>query len=304
MIDANGVEFTPEKPLHPAKIPRRAWMCRHKDTAHKALGLCSKCYRAKIRRDNGIKPRIKQAVTACEHTDRPHVAHGLCRECYMRYRYRKDRPNAKPFQPHSTPMLTRFMDRVEVQPNGCWFWKTGAARKPKEQGSYPIFVDLAKYGRSPVHAVKWAYENIRGLEAPKRDSGLELSHTCESGSICVNPDHVTAETHKENMQRSLETAQRSAANARAHIKPKPVQTHCLRGHARTPSMRGKRCYICMYEARKQRNTLRAWVKAIETGKPMKRARGYKNYVPSGVLTRGPAPIYTVNGPVNAVSASY
>ena len=195
----------------------RTVRCEHKDSPHRALGLCSKCYKRKIRRDNGVRPKVKLLVTSCEHTDRPHVAHGLCASCYARHNYRKANPDAGMFQSRETTALTRFMDRVEIQPNGCWFWREGAARKPKSQGSYPMFTDVVNYGKSPMHAVKWAYENIRGLEAPKRGSGLELSHTCESGGICVRPDHVTTETHQENMDRvPKDVKRRIVTNARAH----------------------------------------------------------------------------------------
>lgn len=93
--------------------------------------------------------------------------------------------------------LAFFYSNVEELPNGCWKWKGN--RKPKSQGSYPMMP--AANGKC-VHAVAWAYKHIRGLEPPKRGSGLELSHQCEEnglGSRCANPLHVEPEDRRTNL---------------------------------------------------------------------------------------------------------
>ena len=100
--------------------------------------------------------------------------------------------------------LSQFYRKVKVRKNGCWAW-TGTC-KPDKQGGYPMMSkgqgdDCRTHS---VHAVAWAYKHIRGLEAPVRDSGTELSHTCEGkglGSRCTNPWHVVEESHKKNMGR-------------------------------------------------------------------------------------------------------
>jgi len=66
-----------------------------------------------------------------------------------------------------------------------------------------------------IDAHRLSYRLHKG-EIPQ---GLELDHLCKAKS-CVNPDHLEAVTHKENMRR-------------AEIiwpKPKP-KTFCKRGHA-------------------------------------------------------------------------
>jgi hypothetical protein len=106
--------------------------------------------------------------------------------------------------------LAHFFRCVTMRPDGCWEWS--GTRKPKSQGSYPIFTN--------VHAIAWAYRHVRGLDPPTRGSGQELVHQdsrdnplCKLGSACVNPAHVEPSTHTVNM--------RYAASKR---------THCRKGH--------------------------------------------------------------------------
>ncbi len=199
-------------------------------------------------------------ASACEHTDRPHAANGVCKSCYAKARYCSQHPDVVP---RDTPSLDRFNARVREQPNGCWLW-TGAKKSPS-QGSYPLFYPGNKL--YPCHAVKWAYENIRGLKAPKRGDGVELSHTCETGSRCCNPWHVVEESHRDNMLRIPERKRkRICREMRKHIKPETLaglrKPHCLRGHARTPDNLGKRCPVCKLAAEKERYALNAWAKAL------------------------------------------
>jgi hypothetical protein len=236
-----------------------ATKCSHTDRPNASRGLCKTC-------DNRERYRIEHNTTGqtparkswlCEHSDQPAIK-GYCRRCYSRNSYRDKHPDA--FR-YDTPALDRFMARVIEQPNGCWLWS--GARKRSKDGSYPLFTPPLE--RSPRHAVAWAYSNIRGLKAPKRDDGVELSHTCTTGSPCCNPYHVVEETHTANMRRSLPAMRRTAANARTHIKPRPTKTHCRRGHPRTPDnlYSNNQCKACHAMAGKGRRALNAWVKAVE-----------------------------------------
>ena len=87
----------------------------------------------------------------------------------------------------------RFMDKVSPEPNsGCWLW-TGYTLK-----GYGRF---GAGGRSAgvVYAHRFSYEMHKGIIPV----GLEIDHTCNVKS-CVNPDHLEAVTHQENIQRMVD----------------------------------------------------------------------------------------------------
>lgn len=98
------------------------------------------------------------------------------------------------------PLPDRFMAKVEPEPNtGCWLW-TGTLHNG--------------YGRfSPTTKAASAYRISYELFKGPVPAGMEIDHACRVRS-CVNPDHLRAVTHTENMQNSVYC----------------LKTHCSHGH--------------------------------------------------------------------------
>jgi hypothetical protein len=87
------------------------------------------------------------------------------------------------------PPIERFKRFTDVGSEDCWLWR----------GT----IDGNGYGRffvsgRPVRAHRWAYEYWCG-RIPRR---LEIDHLCRVRH-CVNPWHLEAVTHPENVRRGL-----------------------------------------------------------------------------------------------------
>ncbi len=88
---------------------------------------------------------------------------------------------------------SKFLKKIDKQENECWVW-TGATY-PRTTGSY----GQMRVGRTPgklIQAHRVSYKLYKG-EIPK---GLEIDHLCRN-KLCVNPEHLEAVTHYENMKR-------------------------------------------------------------------------------------------------------
>ena len=105
------------------------------------------------------------------------------------------------------PAIDRFWEKVSPEPNsGCWLWTAALFQNT----GYALFNPSTK---RPVAGHRFAYEYYRG-NVPE---GLELDHLCRV-RCCVNPDHLEAVTHGENVRRSP-------------IHKERIKTHCSKGHA-------------------------------------------------------------------------
>ena len=124
---------------------------------------------------------------------------------------------AKTLVGRHAPPLDRFWASISPEPNtGCWLWLgylSPGASKNKNMG-YGQF--QVQNRRMPAH--RFSYETFVG---PVQE-GLEIDHKCKL-PCCVNPDHLEAVTHHENMRRSGAMFKAAAVHK--------AKTHCPRGHA-------------------------------------------------------------------------
>ena len=130
-----------------------------------------------------------------------------------------------------TPLEERFWAKVE-KTDGCWEWRGGKTTA----GYGHIFIK-----RSPKRVVEYSHRlSYVWAKGPIPD-GLEIDHLCHNRA-CVNPAHMEAVTHVENMRRS-------APKGYGEFQHK--KTHCPQGHPYdqdntkiTRGGRGRACRIC------------------------------------------------------------
>lgn len=121
-------------------------------------------------------------------------------------------------QHRTTPFPYEIMDCGYKTP--CWVWVW--SKYSNGYGAYN-----GGHGHNSAHVIYWQEKNGPIPE------GMELDHLCNQRP-CVNPDHMEAVTHLENM-------------TRARLR----RTHCKRGHERNDTnskpekgTNSRRCMIC------------------------------------------------------------
>ena len=119
---------------------------------------------------------------------------------------------------------------IQPEPNsGCWLW-IGASTS----NGYGLYAPPAPAKTRQAHR-----ESYQLLVGPIPD-GLEIDHLCRVRS-CVNPFHLEAVTHRENVIRG---------NPKSYARR---TTHCAQGHLRIPGEdRCRECYRAWDRARGSR----------------------------------------------------
>lgn len=136
----------------------------------------------------------------------------------------------------------KIIDRIEPQANGCWWYPAVPNRKGYAQTriGWPVTKPIL------IHRLSWIYHNG---DIPE---GMVIDHTCHDPAICeggfncehrrcVNPEHLSIVTSKENSQRSVRLLK--------------YKTHCRKGHSlenntvQYPSRSTTLCRTCKQEAR-------------------------------------------------------
>lgn len=87
-------------------------------------------------------------------------------------------------------LKSRILSKIKISENGCWIW--GGAVFKKTSGSYGQIRINDSLKR--VHRI--TYEIYKG----EIKNGLEIDHLCKH-TLCVNPAHLEAVTHQENVRR-------------------------------------------------------------------------------------------------------
>jgi hypothetical protein len=134
--------------------------------------------------------------------------------------------------------LAKFQDRVHTEPNtGCWIWV--GAHTPRGYGQF-YNGDRSRGRQIMSYAHRVSYEHfVASIEV-----GHEIDHKCKQPS-CVNPEHLEAVSHRENVLRS------DGVSARAARK-----THCPQGHPYSGEnlvldQGNRRCRTCRTKVRRK-----------------------------------------------------
>ncbi len=92
--------------------------------------------------------------------------------------------------------IERFMAKVDILPNGCWFWNGGRSRGKGNKKWYGSF----SVNGVTIRAHRFSCEVLG--EMPPLPDGHDRSHTCDF-SLCVNPEHVVYLPKEENQEQRL-----------------------------------------------------------------------------------------------------
>lgn len=109
---------------------------------------------------------------------KPHDSHGYCAMHAARFR------RVRPIHQGRKTRQEFFSAHINRDPSGCWLWTAKIGRN-----------GYGRYAEAEL-AHRVAYELWKG----PIPAGLEIDHLCMV-KHCVNPDHLEAVTHAENLRR-------------------------------------------------------------------------------------------------------
>lgn len=110
-------------------------------------------------------------------------------------------------------VLSRFMDRVEVEPGGCWRWLGGFRdRRGRVEARHarPVITVAGKR----IFAARAAWSLRNGAPFP---AGKVCAHSCDRHD-CVNPGHIRPATVAENNREASERVRRFPYGKAAVVK--------------------------------------------------------------------------------------
>src|SRR2546426_6874926 len=157
-------------------------------------------------------PRIKRTTAICE----------ICQKEFHPWSSSKKRfcSHTCTYLSQFRPVEKRFWEKVQktgpVPANfplfgNCWLW-LGHIDKKSGYGKFGLYCSPNRSRTVSAHA--YAYEATHG----RVPAGLELDHLCRVRS-CVNPFHLEAVTHRQNVLRGNGISAKRA-----------LKTHCPKGH--------------------------------------------------------------------------
>lgn len=120
--------------------------------------------------------------------------------------------------PNSTPVPGRWLEKIEVQPDGCWLWRASRDRDGYGKFQYPGVA-----GQVHTRAHIWAYEHFVG-PVPL---GCVVMHTCDNPP-CVNPAHLDHGLPIDNNNDKIAKGRGTPVWGNALNRAR--QTHCKNGH--------------------------------------------------------------------------
>jgi hypothetical protein len=133
------------------------------------------------------------------------------------------------------PAIERFWDKVQ-KTESCWLWTAYLKRN-----GYGQFFPRRGH---PVYAHRYSYELARGAIP----DGLLVLHACDNPR-CVNPNHLSLGTQKENLADMRRKGRHPGTWA-----GREKATHCRQGHPYTLPVQGdggRRCLVCFAEKRRR-----------------------------------------------------